>query len=178
MSRLRNLVLGRKETKKYFIINSYVQASEKQNKFYKKFTKFSINLKKFEKWKRFPKKKMSYVEFYGMSWRYFKFKIEKFFYKQLGMRLHIWFLNVWDIFIAGIESYWQWFRYEDSTTFFLTRKGQRVMLERREEAKFYIRTMALTLTFSGELNYLWTKYRIWWNIIEIIEPLYCTLADL
>lgn len=109
----------------------------------------STVMDRFEFWNTSSTTSNMYAEFYGMSWKYFKLKVESFFYKQLGVRLHIWFLNVWDIFLNGIDSQWQWFRYENKTTYFLTRKGQRFLIEGREEAKFYIRTMALTLTMVG-----------------------------
>ena len=51
--------------------------------------------------------------------------------------------------MTGVDSYWRWFKFEDQKIFAMTRKGQRYMIEDREEAKFYLRSMALTLTFGG-----------------------------
>ena len=109
---------------------------------------------------------------YKMSWRYFKYKIERFFYNQLHVRVHIWFLNIWDVFLNSMDSLWQWFRYEDKTTYFLTRKGQRFLIEDKEEAKFYLRTMTLTLTMVGgvklfldKISLFMKKYRNNWAFI-------------
>ena len=113
-----------------------------------------------------------YVRLYKISWRYFKFKIERFFYRQLGIRLHIWFLNIWDIFLNGIDSLWKWYRYESKTVYYLTRKGQRYMLADRETAKFYVRTMTLTITMAGgvklfldKVSILMKKHRNNWAFI-------------
>lgn len=75
--------------------------------------------------------------------------MEKFFYNQIQTRVHVWFLNIWDIFLNSIDALWRWFRYEDRATFFLTKKGQRFLIEDREDAKFYVRTLALTVTMVG-----------------------------
>lgn len=113
-----------------------------------------------------------YAKFYRMAWRYFKFKIEKFFYSQLGVRVHVWFLNIWDIFLNGVDSLWRWYRYESKTMRFLTKKGKRFFIEGRENAKFYIRTMTLTLTMVGgvklfldKISVLMRKYRNNWAFI-------------
>lgn len=47
----------------------------------------------------------SVAAFFKTIWRYFKFKIEAFFFKKLGVRVHMWMMNIWDIFLAGIDSY-------------------------------------------------------------------------
>lgn len=136
---------------------------------------YLITITSFDRFNGFrykEKPKMSYALFYGITWRYFKMKIEGFFYKQLGVRMHVWFLNVWDIFINGLDSQWHWFRYENSTIRFLTRKGQKFLIESRESAKFYVRTMALTLTMVGgaklfmdNVSLMLAKYRNNWAFI-------------
>ena len=93
--------------------------------------------------------KTDHSQFYKLYWKYFKFKMEKFFYNQIQTRVHVWFLNIWDIFLNSIDALWRWFRYEDRATFFLTKKGQRFLIEDREDAKFYVRTLALTVTMVG-----------------------------
>ena len=87
--------------------------------------------------------------FYKVYWKYFKFKVEKFFYNQINTRVHIWFLNIWDIFLNSIDALWRWFRYENKAVYFLTKKGQRFLIEDREDAKFYLRTLTLTITMVG-----------------------------
>lgn len=115
----------------------------------KKYLITTINAERFEKFEYKTKSVMSYTNFYKTVWRYFKLKLERFFYKKLGVRMHVWFMNIWDIFMTGIDSYWRWFKFEDQKIFAMTRKGQRYLIEGREEAKFYLRSMALTLTFGG-----------------------------
>ena len=103
----------------------------------------------FESWKKIKTSKNYLLEFYAMSWHFFKLKIERFFFKQIGIRLHVWFLNIWDIFLTGMESYWQYFKFEDTNIRKLTRRGRRYLIEKREDAKFYIRSMVLALTLNG-----------------------------
>lgn len=110
--------------------------------------------------------------FYRLYWRYFKFKIEKFFYNQIHTRVHVWFLNIWDIFLNSIDALWRWFRYEDKATYFLTKKGQRFFIEDREDAKFYVRTLALTVTMVGgaklfldKISLMMKKHRNNWAFI-------------
>lgn len=113
-----------------------------------------------------------FSELYKITWRYFKYKIERFFFNHLCVRVHIWFLNIWDIFLNGIDTLWRWYRYEDATSYFLTKKGQQFIVESREGAKFYIRTMTLTLTMVGgvklfldNISLMMKRYRNNWAFI-------------
>ena len=135
--------------KQYEISNQFVRHPATTQIQLRRYLVSSISFQEFNCFRFREKKNISYTLFYGVTWRYFKMKIEGFFYKQLGIRMHIWFLNVWDIFLNGLNSQWHWFRYENSTIRFLTKKGQRFLIENREYAKFYVRTMALTLTLVG-----------------------------
>ena len=138
----------------------------------KKYLVNTINVERFEKFEYKTKTVISFTNFYKTVWRYFKLKLERYFYKKLGVRMHIWFMNIWDIFMTGIDSYWRWFKFEDQKIFAMTRKGQRYLIEGREEAKFYLRSMALTLTFGGgvklfinKVTELLRQYRNNWAFI-------------
>lgn len=124
----------------------------------KKYLAITTSFNSFNYWNINKKLKSSiYEKYYNIIWRYFKFQVEKFFYNQIGIRMHIWFLNIWDIFIGGLDSQWQWFRYENSTIRFLTRRGQRFLIETREQAKYFVRAMALTLTMVGGAKFFMDK---------------------
>lgn len=122
----------------------------------------------------YEKKKIDpqFARFFRVYWRYFRFKIERFFFNNIHTRVHVWFLNVWDVFLNGIDALWRWHRYEDKTIYFLTRKGQRFLIEDRENAKFYVRTLALTITMVGgaklfmdRISLLMKKHRNNWAFI-------------
>lgn len=115
---------------------------------------------------------VDHSRFYKIYWKYFKFKVEKFFYNQINTRVHIWFLNIWDIFLNSIDALWRWFRYENKAVYFLTKKGQRFLIEDREDAKFYLRTLTLTITMVGgaklfmdKISLMMRRYRNNWAFI-------------
>lgn len=152
--------------------NQYFRHPISRNNGLKKYVIYTTNLNRFEDWKIKTQKVDHYAQFYAMSWHFFKLKVERFFFKQLGVRMHVWFLNIWDIFMGGIDSYWQWFKFEDQRINAITKKGFKYLIERREEAKFYLRSMALTLTFSGgvrlyidKITVLLKQYRNNWAFI-------------
>lgn len=135
-----------------FIGDQYERHPVSQTLYIKKYLNTTINGERFEQWETTTKKIMSFTNFYKTVWRYFKLKLERFFYKKMGVRMHVWFMNIWDIFMTGVDSYWRWFKFEDQKIFAMTRKGQKYLIEGREEAKFYLRSMALTLTFGGGIK--------------------------
>lgn len=98
-----------------------------------------------------------FSRFYKSYWKFFKFKMEKFFFTQMTTRVHVWFLNIWDVFLNSVDAVWRWFRYENKATFYLTKKGQRFFIEDREDAKFYVRTLALTVTTVGGVKLFMDK---------------------
>jgi predicted transcriptional regulator len=55
---------------------------------------------------------------------------------------------------------WRWFRYENKAIYFLTKKGQRFLIEDREDAKFYLRTLTLTITMVGGAKLFMDKISI------------------
>lgn len=113
-----------------------------------------------------------FSRFYKAYWKFFKFKMEKFFFTQMTTRIHVWFLNIWDVFLNSVDAVWRWFRYENRATFFLTKKGQRFFIEDREDAKFYVRALALTVTtvggvklFMDKVSLMMKRYRNNWAFI-------------
>jgi len=156
----------------YELYRQYLRHPSTQLRTLTKYIKNSLSIENY----RSGKIKIEYVDmtaqFFRIYWRYFKFKIERFFYNHLHVRVHIWFLNIWDVFLSGVDALWRWFRYENKTTYFLTKKGQRFLIEDRENAKFYVRTMTLTLTMVGgvklfmdNVSLLMKKYRNNWAFI-------------
>lgn len=113
-----------------------------------------------------------FSRFFKAYWKFFKFKMEKFFFSQMTTRVHVWFLNIWDVFLNSVDAVWRWFRYENKSIFYLTRKGQRFFIEDREDAKFYIRSLALCITtvggaklFMDKISLMMKQYRNNWSFI-------------
>jgi len=169
---IRNFTLKTTPYRQYNLTNQFMRHPATTSFQLKRYIANSISFQEFNSFSFNDKRKTSYSLFYSVIWRYFKMKMEGFFYKKLGIRMHIWFLNIWDLFINGINSQWHWFRYENSTVRFLMKKGKQFLIEDRESAKFYVRTMALTITMVGgaklfmdNVSIMLSNYRNNWAFI-------------
>jgi len=158
--------------KSYELYRQYIRHPNTQLKSLNKYIRNVISIEDYRNGKTKNENIDMTAQFFKIYWRYFKFKIERFFYNHLHVRVHIWFLNIWDVFLSGVDALWRWFRYEDKTTYFLTKKGQRFLIEDRENAKFYVRTMTLTLTMVGgvklfmdNISLMMKKHRNNWAFI-------------
>lgn len=133
-------------------------------------TKFNTNLVKFnsttsssffENWN--IKKKYSFNRsiIFKLLWKYFKLKIERFFFKMIGMRTHVWFLSIWQIFVGALPSRNSWDYFEAKKIIEYTRRGHRYVIETPEDAKFFIRIMVIMFSFLGGIRLFLEKVSDW-----------------
>lgn len=105
--------------------------------------------------------KSNFKEILKLLWRFFKLKLERFFFKMLGVRTHVWFLSVWQVFLAGIACKNSWDYFEAKKIVEYTRRGHRYVIEYSEDAKFFIRIMVVMFTFVGGIRVFLDRISDW-----------------
>lgn len=80
---------------------------------------------------------------------------------MIGVRAHIWFLSVWQIFVTGVPSRNSWEYFEAKKIIEYTRRGHRYVLETQEDAKFFLRIMVVMFTFVGGIRLFLDKMAAW-----------------
>jgi hypothetical protein len=91
---IRNFTLKTTPYRQYNLTNQFMRHPATTSFQLKRYIANSISFQEFNSFSFNDKRKTSYSLFYSVIWRYFKMKMEGFFYKKLGIRMHIWFLNI------------------------------------------------------------------------------------